>query len=41
MPDQKKPNLMDLTTLVTSDYPDLADESEDKPENNIFGSDGP
>ena len=36
MPDQKKPNLMDLTTLVTSDYPDLADESEDKPENNIL-----
>ena len=36
MPDQKKPNLMDLTTLVTSDYPDLADESEDKPESDML-----
>ena len=33
MSDQKKPDLMDLTALATSDYPDLASESEDKPEN--------
>ena len=36
MSDQKKPDLMDLTALVTSDYPDLADESEDKPENDML-----
>ena len=36
MSEQKKPDLMDLTALVTSDYPDLADESEDKPENDML-----
>ena len=36
MSDEKKPDLMDLTALVTSDYPDLADESEDKPENDML-----
>ena len=36
MSDQKKPDLMDLTALVTSEYPDLADESEDKSENDML-----
>ena len=41
MADQKKPDLMDLTALVTSEYPDLADESEDKPENDMLAQMGP